>query len=200
MSIPRRPVLAFGLLLAAAPAFAQPADPAAAQIEQFHQKLLEVMRQAKALGIEGRYRALEPAVRQAFDLPAMARLAVGSRWSGFSPAEQAAVTEAFTRMSIASYARNFSGFSGQSFVTDRVEPHGEEKIVKTRLINPGESPVDLTYRMRNSGSGWRIVDVLHDSISELAMRRSEFSASVRQGGATLLVQRLNELADRLMQG
>ncbi|MXP64027.1 hopanoid biosynthesis protein HpnM [Roseomonas sp. M0104] len=200
MSIPRRSCLAFGLWLAAAPAIAQPADPAAAQIEQFHRKLLEVMRQAKSLGIEGRYRALEPAVRQAFDLPAMARLAVGARWSGFSAAEQAAVTEAFTRMSVASYARNFSGFGGQSFATDRVEAHGEEKVVVTRLINPGESPVDLTYRMRDAGAGWKVIDVLHDSISELAMRRSEFAGSVRQGGAALLVQRLNELSERLMQG
>ncbi|MDJ0391096.1 ABC transporter substrate-binding protein [Roseomonas sp. E05] len=200
MSTPRRLLLALALSLAAAPAVAQPADPAAAQIEQFHRKLLEVMRQAKSLGIEGRYRELAPAVRQAFDLPAMARLAVGSRWSGFSPAEQAAVAEAFARMSIASYARNFSGFSGQSFVIDRVDAHGDEKVVASRLINPGESPVDLTYRMRNAGDGWKAVDVLHDSISELAMRRSEFSTSVRQGGAALLVQRLNELSDRLMQG
>jgi len=200
MTLPRRSLLALIPALAGLPALAQPAaDPAAAQIERLHQKLLEVMRQAKALGIEGRYRELAPVVQQVFDLPAMARLAVGSRWSGFSPQEQAAVTEAFTRMSIASYARNFDGFSGQSFAIDRVDAHGDEKVVVSHLINPGNAPIDLTYRMHRAGGAWKVTDVLHDSISEMAVRRSEFAASVRQGGAALLVQRLNELSDRLMR-
>lgn len=200
MILPRRSLLALAPLLAAAPALAQPAaDPAAAQVERLHRKLLEVMRQAKALGVEGRYRELAPVVQQVFDLPAMARLAVGSRWSSFSPEEQAAVTDAFTRMSIASYARNFDGFSGQSFATDRVDARGDERVVVSHLNNPGDSPIDLTYRMHNAGGTWKVIDVLHDSISELAMRRSEFAGSVRQGGAALLVQRLNELSDRLMR-
>jgi phospholipid transport system substrate-binding protein len=199
MMTPRRSLPFLGLLLAL-PAMAQPAaDPAAQPIERLHATLLQAMRQAQSLGVEGRARLLAPVVEQAFDLPGMARTAVGSRWSGFAAEEQQQVVEAFRRYTLASYARNFNGFSGQSFTTDRVEAQGEDKVVVTTLNNPGGAPVNLSYRMRQAGGGWRIVDVLHDSISELAIRRSEFSGAVRQGGAALLVQRLNEQSDRLMR-
>ncbi|MFC7553897.1 ABC transporter substrate-binding protein [Pseudoroseomonas wenyumeiae] len=205
MSIPRRSFLFMGLSLALvlgplAPLAAQPAaDPAAQPVEQLHAALLQAMQQAQSLGVEGRAKLLTAPVEQAFDLPGMARTAVGARWSGFTPEEQKAVAEAFRRYTIASYARNFSGFSGQSFTTNRVEPQGEDKVVITTLNNPGGAPVNLTYRLRQTGGVWKIIDVLHDSISELAIRRSEFSGAVRQGGAGLLVQRLNEQSDRLMR-
>jgi len=204
MSIARRAGLGLLLSLPLLPGTARSGqaqgagDPAAAQVERLHEAVLGIMKNAQALGIEGRYRQIAPGVEAAFDLPAMSAYAVGSRWSSFSPAEQAQVVEAFTRMTVASYAHNFNGFSGQSFVTDRVEPRGDERIVATRLLNPGKDSVDLTYRMHQAGGTWRIIDVLHDSISELGIRRSEFVASVRQGAPTL-VQRLNELSDRLMQ-
>ncbi|MFT8243585.1 ABC transporter substrate-binding protein [Roseomonas sp. BN140053] len=197
----RLPTLGIVASLASAPrVLAQAGDPAAATVERLHAALLAAMQQATALGVEGRYRQLTPAVGQAFDFPAMTRFAVGSRWASFSAQEQETLVAAFTRYSVASYAKNFDGFSGQSFQTQRVEPRGEERIVVTRLNNPGSSPVDLTYRMQQSGGAWKIVDVTHDNISEMAIRRSEFSASVREGGAALLLQRLNELSNRLMQG
>jgi phospholipid transport system substrate-binding protein len=200
MKTSRRSLLSLGLLLAALPAAAQTAaDPAAQQIEQLHAVLLQAMHQAQQLGVEGRARLLAPAVEQAFDLPGMTRTAVGSRWSSFSAEEQRTVAEAFRRYTVASYAHNFNGFSGQSFTTNRVEAQGEDKVVITTLNNPGGDPVNLTYRMRQANGGWRIIDVLHDSISELAIRRSEFSGAVRQGGAALLVQRMNEQSDRLMR-
>jgi phospholipid transport system substrate-binding protein len=205
MTIPRRSFLFLGLSLGLAlrpmaPLGAQPAaDPAAQPIEQLHAALLQAMQQAQSLGVEGRAKLLTAPVEQAFDLPGMARTAVGARWSSFTPEEQKAVAEAFRRYTIASYARNFNGFSGQSFTANRVDAQGEDKVVITTLNNPGGAPVNLTYRMRQTGGAWKIIDVLHDSISELAIRRSEFSGAVRQGGAALLVQRLNEQSDRLMR-
>lgn len=200
----RQGLLAAVLLPALAPvamprsAMAQAADPAAAQIERLHATLLDVMKRAQALGIQGRYQQLAPVVQAVFDIPAMSRFAVGSRWTSFTPQEQQAVIQAFTRMTVASYASNFDGYSGQGFETQRVEDRGDEKIVVSRLLNPSGKPVDLTYRMHQADGAWRITDVLHDSISELSIRRSEFAAPVRQGAATL-VQRLNELSDRLMK-
>ena len=47
---------------------------------------------------------LVPCRPSAFDLAAMTRIAVGPPWTGFSQPDQAALTEAFTRWSIATYA------------------------------------------------------------------------------------------------
>ena len=110
--------LALGLGLSAPAARAEGSDPAAGQIEAFDNALLATMKEGASLGMKGRMHRLEPAVERAFNLPAMAQFTVGPAWATFSDADKAAVIEAFKRYSVASYASNFSGFSGETFTVD----------------------------------------------------------------------------------
>jgi phospholipid transport system substrate-binding protein len=53
--------------------------------------------------------------------------------------------------------------------------------------------VQLDYVMRAGADGWRIIDVLlNGTISEMAERRSEFSAALRDGGAAGLISLLRQ--------
>ena len=201
----RNLALAAALALAltpAAAAFAQSADPAAAQIDAFDASLLDTMKQAKALGVDGRFRKLAPAVEGAFDLPRMTGFAVGPKWSTLSPSDQTALVKAFTRLTTASYAHNFDGYGGERFtVDDKVDTRGPDKLVRSHIVRPNDKPVDLAYRMRQSTDGrWKIIDVYYNgSISELTTRRSDFGASAALGAPALL-QKINALADKLMRG
>ena len=174
------------LAIALGPAWAQtPAAP----VEGFHATLIEIMRNAPRLGVRGRFDRLAPVMSQVFDLPAMTRIAVGPAWTGFTAADQAALTEAFSRWSIATYAARFDGFAGESFATQGVQatPNGDQ-LVRTVLNRAsGQDPVVLSYLLRNS----RVVDVyLTGTISELASRRSEFAGLIREGGAARLLSEL----------
>jgi phospholipid transport system substrate-binding protein len=175
------------IAVAAAPAAAtaQAADPAAAKIDSFYDVLLDTMKQGKSLGAEGRYKKLEPAVTRTFDLTVMTRFAVGTKWTTMSPAEQQQLIRAFSRMSVATYAKNFDGFSGQSFKIDpKVDVRGPDKVVKTQLIQPGKAPIALNYRMRQSGNDWKVIDVMYmGSVSQLTTQRSDFASTVNSGGA-----------------
>ena len=75
----RRLVLACAALLGActAPAWAEgeTGDPAAKQIRAFYDSLVPVMKQARELGLRGRYERLATPIRATFDLPAMTRIA-----------------------------------------------------------------------------------------------------------------------------
>ena len=84
-------------------------------IEALHVALLESMRNAAKLGYQGRYRLLEPVLRQSYDFGFMTRIAVGRDWADFDPGQQAQLTDLFARMSIASYAARFNGYGGESF-------------------------------------------------------------------------------------
>ena len=54
--------------------------------------------------------------------------------------------------------------------------------------------------MRQFGNDWKIVDVLLDEvISEMAMRVSEYRATLRSKGADALAKALNKQAGRLMK-
>ncbi len=190
-------------LLCAAPAQAQgeAGDPAVKGVRAFYDSLLAVMKQAKELGVRGRYDRLSAPIRAAFDLAAMTRIAVGPEWNAIPAEQQAALVDAFTRMTIATYANRFDGYAGERF---EVEPASDARptgrIVHTRLVQSNGEPIALNYLLRDSGAGWKIVDVyLTGTISELATRRSEFAALLKSGGPNALLESLREKTAALMR-
>lgn len=169
-------------------------------VEGFHARLLEVMKNAKVLGIKGRYERLAPEIERRFNVRLMVAIATGAFWRTASAAERDRLTAAFARFSAATYASNFSSFSGQSFSTDAVTPGPRgTMLVLTHISRPDEAPVKLAYVTRPTDGQWRIVDVLvDDGISELARRRSEYRSILGSRGVEGLVAELNRGADRLL--
>jgi phospholipid transport system substrate-binding protein len=172
-----------------------------APIRAFYDALLDAMRHAKALGIKGRYDKLAPAIESAFDLAAMTRIAIGPRWTAIPKEQQAALVDGFSRMTIATYANRFDGYSGERFdIEPAVDTRSNGKVVHTRLVQSNGEPVTLDYLMRASSAGWKIVDVyLTGTISELATRRSEFAAILNAGGESALIDSLRQQAEKLLR-
>ena len=183
------------------PGRAAEADPATLPIRAFYDALLAVMKQAGPLGVRGRYDKLAPVIRATFDLPAMTRIAVGPEWTSIPADQQAALQDAFARMTIATYANRFDGYSGESFEVDpEVLTRTNGRVVRSKIIRPAAEPVTLNYLMRGAGDSWKIVDVyLTGTISELATQRSEFSAILKAGGPAALVESLNQKTDKLLK-
>ena len=189
-------------LLALAPVSAKAKDGAAGDIvKAFHETLLTTMKKADELGLSGRFERLAPAVDKAYHLDLTARQSAGRRaWKDASEEERKAYLEAFRRWTIGTYAAQFDGWSGQEF-QDHGEKPGPQKtiLVKTRIIDPGFDPVNLTYVTHKIKGEWRIIDVLLDAgISELAVRRSEYRRVLKTGGVDGLIETLNRKADQLL--
>ncbi len=194
--------LALVALIAGAPAvsMADAADPALAPIDAFDSALIEVMKQGKALGAEGRYKKLMPAVEETFDLSTMTRFAAGSSWAAASASDQAALIKAFTRLTAANFAHNFDGYGGEQFKSNPiVQTRGLDKLVRTQIVAKSGAPTDLNYRMRQSGGRWKVIDVYFGAISQLTAQRSDFAATASSGGAPALVAKMNAKADSLLK-
>ena len=195
-------VLMTTLLTSPQLATAQAFDAPEKTINGLNAKLLDTMKQAQALGVQGRFDALAPVLSSTYDIQSMSRVAVGQSWDTFQPEQKAAVTDAFARMMIATYAKRFDGFSGETFeiaeITDRPP---SDKMVKTRIVQSNGKPVAINYLMRKTGSQWKIVDVYLDgTISELASRRAEFTSILKAGGADALIASLKKQGDKLLSG
>jgi phospholipid transport system substrate-binding protein len=192
------------LMFAALPpaTMSAPANPAATTIQNFYDELLATMKDGSQLGMQGRYKRLAPAVDAAFDLPTMTAFAVGPNWASYSPADQKALTDAFRRMTIASYASNFKSYDGEKFmVAPDTKQAGTDQVVLSQLVPAKGDPVSLNYRMRQAAGGWKIIDVYSAGyVSELARRRSDFSGIVASGGAAALIKKLNDLSDNMLKG
>lgn len=159
------------------------------RIETLNATLLDIMQNADSLGYEGRYEKLHPVMTQLYDFALMARIAVGVYWKKLEPEQQLRLTEAFTRMSVATYAARFDGYSGETFeVVSAEKSVRDTMLVKTRLIKSDGSPIALNYLTRPSEGDWRIIDVFLDArFSELARLRADYTAVIkRQGFDSLL--------------
>jgi phospholipid transport system substrate-binding protein len=129
-------------------------------VSAFQGELLATMKHAKALGFEGRYQQLLPAMELAFDFDQIARIAVGRGWVKMTQTDQKQVVDLFRRFSVSTYASAFSDYGGEQFEISgaRVQPD-IGTIVETRLVLKNEAPVDLNYLLRETPAGWKIVDV-----------------------------------------
>jgi len=197
---------AVALALAAAPALlaipsqpaqAQAADAPVAQVRGFYDALIASMKMGGST--KGRYDRLRPAVEKAFDLPAMTATAVGPTFAAMPEADKKGLIEAFTRLTVANYAKSFDSHHGESFT---VEPasitRGSERFVKSTMKTSSET-IAFNYRTHQVGGEWKITDVyLAGNISQMAQKRSDFASTLASGGASGLTKRINALTDQVL--
>jgi len=191
-------VLLAAMLVYPAAICAQAVDPAQIPVQALCDRLIANMKGGASLGFSGRAQAIGPVVDRAFDIPLMTRLTIGPKWNSLSAADQKSLVNAIRRLTIAQYAANFDSFDGQRFMIDpKVDGRGGDRLVRTSLLQPGEAPVSISYRLRQSGAEWKIIDVYYqNSISQLATRRADFARVFETSGAPGLLRHLSALTEK----
>jgi phospholipid transport system substrate-binding protein len=194
--------MCLGLALVTASAGSVSATAAGAQdtIRSFYAVLLNTMKQGPTLGESGRYAALAPVVQQDFDLPFMAKLAVGPAWSGLTPSQQQQLTTAFGHYVVATYAYRFDHYSGEEFQVGSEQPFAGGYYVHSKIIKPTGDPVAMNYLMREDDGNWQIADIYLDgTISQLATQRAEFYSILQRKGVDGLIEALNSKVNFLQR-
>ena len=190
--------LAAVLGLAMVPYPARAAPGGGDTVQGLYDALLSTMKNGRTLGQSGRFTRLEPVIRRTFDIPSMARLAVGSSWATLSEAQRQQVTESFGRYISAIYADRFDSYAGQKLQVTGEQPAAAGVMVRSQIVKANGEPVNVDYMMRRNGNAWLISDIYLDgAISEVATRRSEFSAILKADGVDGLIAALNRKADTL---
>ena len=205
-----RPVLAEETAAVTPPAESVAAEPAAEEapasgaipvVDALQGEFLGVMKDAEKIGYQGRFERLQEIVAGSFDVPFMAEKTVGRHWKTLTPEQHEQWIAAFQRMTAATYAGRFEGFSGQHF-----EVLGEEDgkrgtvLVKGQLVDPGGENVSLGYRMHEVDGQWRVIDVYLDgTVSEVALRRSEYSSILKNEGFDQLLAKVDEKTQEIAE-
>jgi len=186
-----------GIAMLANPAHAVPTS-GGNTVQGLYDELLGTMKSGRSLGQSGRFARLEPVIRRTFDIPTMARLSVGSSWATLSEAQRQQVIESFGRYISAIYADRFDSYAGQKLQVIGEQPAAGGIMVKSKIIKANGEPVNVDYMMRHNGDTWLISDIYLDgAISEVATRRSEFGAILKNEGIDGLIAALNRKADIL---
>jgi phospholipid transport system substrate-binding protein len=162
---------------------------AIAVIKKLNAALFDAFQHAEQLGYQGRYDKIAPAVPQAFDVEFMAEKSIGKYWKPLSDVDKARWVALFREFTAANYAGNFDRYSGQRFEVSGEEPsQNETTVVHATLVNPGGEDTELNYRLHATPAGPRIIDVyLKGTVSELALRRSDYTSVLEREGFDALL-------------
>ena len=169
------------------------AQPAIDVVENLHKTLLLAMKEGTQIGYQGRYDRLAPVITAGFDMPFIAKIVLGRFWETFDSQQRSKFVETFSRLSIATYAANFDTYSGERFkLISEKEVSGGRILVQTQLIKSDGGQVELDYLLHRVGSQWRIINVVADGVSDLALKRADYTSFLKSNGLDPLLIKLNE--------
>ena len=162
-----------------------------ATIHALDAALIKSMQGGSRLGYRGRYHIVAPVVQTAFDYPRIASLTLGAYWNKLSPAQQKEFVGVLADYTAATYAARFNSFNGERFAIVRSETllSGTEGIFSTFTQRNGKVH-RFDYILQKQGDQWRIVNVVADGVSDLSLKRAEYTQTVQEKGFSALVAHL----------
>lgn len=162
----------------------------------FQAELLTVMQEGKTLGFKGRYSKLKIAIDRSHDLTKIARIVVGKEWKKLSSEQRLKLTDFFSQLSISAYAHNFKEFSGESFefVSEEQTARGG-MIIRTMFVLPSDKDVKFDYMLKKKAGEWRIINIIANGVSDLALKRSEYTSLLKREGFDALIGKIKEKID-----
>jgi phospholipid transport system substrate-binding protein len=188
-------VLACGLLLLGLNASAaETAGSGPKQVvEQLHDALIKAMKGGAKMGFDGRAKLLEPVLEQTYDMTYIAQLTLGSYWGGLSEAQREQFVKVLRDYSVANYASEFDSYDGGKFEIgseESAQPN-VDSVHSTFTSGSGKTH-QFNYLLRNTAKGWRIINVVVNGVSDLSLKRSQYTYVMKTDGFDALISKLKE--------
>lgn len=131
--------------------------------------------------------------QSALDLKSIGQFVLGIYWRKATTEERETFLTAFMDFSTKSWADRFNLYHGQQIVftgTENAQTKGQLYVNSQIQNNP---PVDVVWRLRQSGSSYKIIDIIVEGVSMAVSYRNEYTAFLQKNGGKLsaLTQELN---------
>ncbi len=178
---------------------AEALESAAATVERLHEGLVFVAARHGADPVDVRYSALEPIVTATHDLPYIAELSIRREWRELGDDERERFVEAFVRLSVATYASRFAALEAGMFSLGESVPLAGGRIqVGASLRTRGGDTIPFEYVLHETAGGWKIVNILADNVSDLALKRAEYRRLLDNGTIDDVIAELERQAAEQM--
>ena len=131
-----------------------------------------------------------------FNIPLMARFALGRHWKRANAEQRAAYLEAFSQFLLKQYATKIAGAQVSSFDVLSAQRAGRRDVmVQSRVTRNNGQIIKLVWRMRQSQGQFRVIDVVAEGISLALTKRQEFAAIIKSNGGDVaqLIERLRRI-------
>jgi phospholipid transport system substrate-binding protein len=147
---------------------------------------------------------VETKVLPHFDFKAMTRMAVGRHWRDASPAQQTSLENAFRGLLVTTYTQALSQSATAEQSVDvrplAVKPADDDVTVKTLVKDSSRKPMGIDYRLAKAANGWKVYDVVVESLSLVTNYRSSFNEEITKSGIDGLIKALEAKNKRNAEG
>lgn len=177
---------------------AEGSEAAARQtVDKLNAALIDVMKNASRLGYQGRYKKLEPVVKDVFQFEAVAQIALGSHWKKLDQTQKVAFISQLTDLSIATYAAQFNSYGGEKFQFQSVDEVKADRVaVHFVMAAPNDKPIKFEYIVNQFSGKWEIINIIVDGISDLALKKAQYTSVIdREGFDSLLTKLAQKTTD-----
>lgn len=175
-------------------------DPAKT-VNSLHSSLLKGMQGGDKLGFQGRFKLLAPIVERSLDLDFIAKTILGKKLrTKLNREQQQIYISHFHKLSISTYAGWFKEYDGERFkyIDQKTMPRNYV-LVRSQLIKSNGDTVSFDYLLRQDKKDWRIINILADGVSDLALKRVEYRSVLGKKGFKVFIDMLKkkiELAEK----
>lgn len=186
--------LAGAVLLLVLPALGQSASAAdpSQLVQSTAQQVIDIVKNKTGAD---RQTAILTVLQGSFDMPAMARSALGTHWNQATEEERTRFLKAVASAEARAYSERFGQYAGQTLTVGKVVPRANGvSIVESKLNQATGQPIKIDWEVR----GDRITDVKVEGVSMVMTRRSDFNSYIQNHGGKVdaLVQELESRANR----
>lgn len=138
---------------------------------------------------------LEHLFRSNVDIAWIAKFVAGKHWRSATAKQRVDYLKHYEAFLLKNYASRLTDYSGQSYEITSIRDEGDsEYVLAMELINVGEPNVVIDYRIRNSGSTHKVIDIVVEGVSMITTQRSEFGSVISQKGFDFLISALKKKA------
>ena len=140
------------------------------------------------------YALVEAKILPNFDFDRVCRMVLGKSWRSATPEQQAIFQKEFRSLLLRTYASALGKYKDQiiEYKPLRMEVDAKNASVKTQILQPGGQPVAVDYDLIKSENGWKVYDIVIESVSLVTNYRSQFSNEIRLNGLDSLNKKLEE--------
>lgn len=163
--------------------------------------LLEAMQRGQEMSYPDREAFLAPVIKQTHDLKTIVRTILGTHWATLNEAEQQEILDAFTQNSIATYADRFTQYDDERFEIIDSQPLPRERVlVRSQFIKADKEKISFDYVLQQQNGNWQIINIVVDGVSDLALKRAEYSTILQQEGIQALIDTVQSKTNQIRLG
>jgi phospholipid transport system substrate-binding protein len=110
------------------------------------------------------------------DFELIANLVLGKLWKEATDNQKQQFNNEFRTLLVRTYSRAFMEINNWTINYLPIIPLSDEKkvVIKTQVIQSGQKPISIDYKMYNAGEQWKIYDLIIEGVSLVTNYRTSF--------------------------